>query len=177
MNEGPRSNGWWQTVPGILTAATGIITAIAGLIVVLNQAGFFARNDQKAPPVPNDIAAAPKATESPRTTTTARRPPTAVIPQVAGTWRIFQTGDETYVGELHLSQDGTTLTGELVWESLSPATVASGEVSERGLGFVARYKDGVEGRYTGTFNEAFDRVDGTTRGQGRTLPWHAARVY
>lgn len=34
--------GWWQTVPGILTATAGIITAVTGLVVALNQIGFFA---------------------------------------------------------------------------------------------------------------------------------------
>jgi hypothetical protein len=39
MAEEQRAQGWWQTVPGILTATAGIITAIAGLIVALHQAG------------------------------------------------------------------------------------------------------------------------------------------
>src|SRR6266487_2092646 len=151
MNEGPRSNGWWQTVPGILTATTGIITAIAGLVVVLNQAGFFERNNQKVPSVPNEIVTAPKTTESPPTTTTVRSPPTVVIPQVAGTWQITQSGSQDFVGTLRLRQNGTTLSGDLTWNTLAPATVASGEVSERSLRFVARYRDGVEGTYEGKF--------------------------
>ena len=49
MNEEPRSTGWWRTVPGMLTATAGFVTAITGLIVVLNQAGFFERDNQKIP--------------------------------------------------------------------------------------------------------------------------------
>ena len=34
---------WWLTLPGILTAAGTVITAITGLLVVLNQARFGGR--------------------------------------------------------------------------------------------------------------------------------------
>jgi hypothetical protein len=37
MDETPKSSSWWQTLPGILTATAGIITAISGLLVVLYQ--------------------------------------------------------------------------------------------------------------------------------------------
>ena len=32
---------FWQTIPGILTAATGLLTAVTGLVVALNQMGFL----------------------------------------------------------------------------------------------------------------------------------------
>jgi hypothetical protein len=41
MVEEPKSKGWWQTVPGILTAIAGIITAMTGLLVALHQIGVF----------------------------------------------------------------------------------------------------------------------------------------
>lgn len=41
MAEEPKSQSWWQTLPGIFTAMAGIITAIAGLVAALYQAGFF----------------------------------------------------------------------------------------------------------------------------------------
>lgn len=44
MAEVPKSQSWWQTLPGILTAIAAIITAIAGLVVALYQAGFFQHN-------------------------------------------------------------------------------------------------------------------------------------
>ena len=38
MAEEPKSDSWWRSLPGILTAIAGIITAIGGLIFALNQA-------------------------------------------------------------------------------------------------------------------------------------------
>jgi hypothetical protein len=65
MNEEPGSKGWWQTIPGILTATAGIVTAVAGLIVALHQAGFFEAGNEKAPQVQNGIVTPPKVTEIP----------------------------------------------------------------------------------------------------------------
>ncbi len=42
MTTGERSQSWWQTLPGVITAATAIITALSGLIVAINQTGWFA---------------------------------------------------------------------------------------------------------------------------------------
>jgi hypothetical protein len=41
MPEEQKSQGFWHTLPGIITAFAGIITAIAVLIGALNQIGFF----------------------------------------------------------------------------------------------------------------------------------------
>lgn len=41
MAEEPKSQSWWQTIPGILTATAGIIAAATGLVVALNQAGIL----------------------------------------------------------------------------------------------------------------------------------------
>jgi hypothetical protein len=48
MAEEPKLHSWWQTLPGILTATAGIITAVTGLLVVLYQAGFFERAGKDA---------------------------------------------------------------------------------------------------------------------------------
>ena len=53
----PQSKGWWQTLPGMLTAGAGIITAITGLLLALNQTGLFhrsptAQTQQASSPVP-----------------------------------------------------------------------------------------------------------------------------
>jgi hypothetical protein len=64
MNEDQRSNRWWHTVPGILTAAAGTITAVAGLIVALQQAGLF-DGEQKASQVQNEATTPPEVTKSP----------------------------------------------------------------------------------------------------------------
>jgi hypothetical protein len=42
MDESEKSErSWWQTLPGILTAIAGIITALTSLIAILYQAGLF----------------------------------------------------------------------------------------------------------------------------------------
>ena len=50
MSEAPKSEskGWWQTLPGLLTAAAGIITAITGLLVAVHQTGLFDRSSHPA---------------------------------------------------------------------------------------------------------------------------------
>lgn len=40
------SKGWWQTLPGLLTATAGIITAITGLLIAVHQTGLFGRSSQ-----------------------------------------------------------------------------------------------------------------------------------
>ncbi len=53
-DEQPKS--WWQTIPGCLTGLAGIITATAGLVVALQQAGILKGSDQFNPttlPTPN----------------------------------------------------------------------------------------------------------------------------
>lgn len=63
MNERLRSKGWWQTVPGVLTATASIITAVTGLIVALHQAGIFGGEEQKIPQIHSDAIKRPAATE------------------------------------------------------------------------------------------------------------------
>lgn len=48
MAEEPKTQSWWQTLPGVFTAMAGIITALAGLVVALYQAGFFQHSRQEA---------------------------------------------------------------------------------------------------------------------------------
>ena len=38
-----KSQSWWQTAPGLLTAVGGTITALAGLVATLHSAGCFNR--------------------------------------------------------------------------------------------------------------------------------------
>lgn len=39
----PESKRWWQTLPGLLTATAGIITALTGLLLAVHQIGCFSR--------------------------------------------------------------------------------------------------------------------------------------
>ena len=97
MNERPQSKGWWQTIPGILTATAAIITAVTGLIVALHQVGIFDGEKQKAPQ--NDAIKPPKMAESP-----AAPPPSTPKPsptsQGAPTYPvILSAGNEVRVGD------------------------------------------------------------------------------
>lgn len=42
-----KEKGWWNTLPGVLTATAAVITAITGLIVGLHQAGVFTNGGQE----------------------------------------------------------------------------------------------------------------------------------
>ena len=77
------SKGWWQTLPGLLTAAAGIITALTGLLVAVHQTGFFDRSHQpvsqaRSEPHPEADSSHPIQTESgataPVSSTSASRP-------------------------------------------------------------------------------------------------------
>jgi hypothetical protein len=48
MADDTKTTGFWQTVPGILTALAAIITAVAGLLIALYQAGLL--SSPKSPP-------------------------------------------------------------------------------------------------------------------------------
>ncbi len=43
MAEEAKQTGWWQTLPGILTAIAGILTAVGGLVLVLHQTGLLGK--------------------------------------------------------------------------------------------------------------------------------------
>ncbi|WP_341678675.1 hypothetical protein [Niveibacterium sp. SC-1] len=45
-----KSQGWFQTLPGVISAVAGLIVAVGGLIAVLNQAGFFSKKATPAAP-------------------------------------------------------------------------------------------------------------------------------
>jgi transglutaminase/protease-like cytokinesis protein 3 len=55
---------WWQTIPGLLTAAAGVITAITGLIIALHQAEIPGETGPKKPSESTSPAANPKDTEN-----------------------------------------------------------------------------------------------------------------
>jgi len=65
VKEEQKSKGWWQTVPGILTATAGVITAVTGLIIALHQVGLFDGEKQKAPHVQNNAIKPTEVAESP----------------------------------------------------------------------------------------------------------------
>ncbi|MEW9898120.1 hypothetical protein ABWL39_05765 [Chitinivorax sp. PXF-14] len=73
MADDPKQTSFWQTLPGILTAVGGIITAVSVLVATLNHAGLLGdstakpRTEAVQPPASH---ATPAAAPSPTTTTT-----------------------------------------------------------------------------------------------------------
>ncbi|CAN7511476.1 hypothetical protein [Rhizobacter sp. LjRoot28] len=64
MAEDAKSQGWWHTLPGVLTALAAGVTATSGLIAALYQAGMVGKKDQAtaivaAVPVEHKAGAAP----------------------------------------------------------------------------------------------------------------------
>ncbi len=98
MNEGPQSKGWWQTVPGILTAMAGIITAVTGLIVALHQIGIIGGEEQKVPQVHSDAIKPPKGIESPVAPPPGTTKPSSTSP-VAPYPVMLSAGTEVRVGD------------------------------------------------------------------------------
>ena len=66
-----KATSWWQTLPGIITTVTAILTALTGLIVAINQTGWFgprtppAVTTSSAPPPSVPSAPAPPRSASP----------------------------------------------------------------------------------------------------------------
>jgi hypothetical protein len=50
MAEDETKKSWWLTLPGIITAITGAIVAITGLLTVLHQAGLLGSSQDKIGP-------------------------------------------------------------------------------------------------------------------------------
>ncbi len=65
---------WWRTVPGFLTAAAAIITAITGLILALQQTGMFSADPRTDPPATGEASTAAAAIPQVETPTTAAAP-------------------------------------------------------------------------------------------------------
>ena len=92
MAEGEKQP-FWKSLPGLLTAATGFVAALSGLVAGLNQLGAFRREEPAAPVT----AAAPAPRESTlpesapgtgqESTSTGSAPPRAAVPSTTATRR------------------------------------------------------------------------------------------
>lgn len=76
--DGERTKGWWQTLPGMLTAMAGLMTAAAGLLIALNQVGLLGGHGHAPPTAPAPAAAPPQTEASP----TVAAGPSAAAPAV-----------------------------------------------------------------------------------------------
>lgn len=48
MPDTPHTTSWWQTLPGVLTALAGFVTAVSGLIALLYQNGLLGHKGDAA---------------------------------------------------------------------------------------------------------------------------------
>lgn len=62
MSDEKSPQGWWSTLPGLMTASATAITAIGGLIAILGQQGLF---HKPAPATPLVVASAPDVASAP----------------------------------------------------------------------------------------------------------------
>lgn len=60
MTDEQKSQKWWQTAPGLLSATAGLITAATGMIVALHQVGFFDKDSGHSTQAPSSSLAQPK---------------------------------------------------------------------------------------------------------------------
>ena len=78
MGDDGKSTGWWQTLPGIITAIAGMLTALAALVAAVKQAGWF---DSRPPSVAAQPSPGATPAAKPRPGTTApeagRAPPSS----------------------------------------------------------------------------------------------------
>jgi hypothetical protein len=81
----PKPQNWWQTLPGLITAIATIITAIAGLLAVLNQTDIF----HPKPSKPGESAVSPSATSPP-----PALPEGATPPSITNTAKLLPSGQE-----------------------------------------------------------------------------------
>ena len=76
-----QQHSWWKSLPGILTAATGFVAALSGLVAGLNQLGVFRREQAPQPvtvtvPVPDTTPQRPSTVSAPESAASAVAPET-----------------------------------------------------------------------------------------------------
>ena len=76
-----QKTGWWQTVPGLLTAAAAFIAALTGLLTGLNQLGVFER--AREPAEQSGVAANPGPADAGRPIVTPEPVPADSAPMAA----------------------------------------------------------------------------------------------
>ena len=75
MTDAENPKSWWQTLPGIITGLTAIVTALAGLVVAIQQTGWLGPGTQTPPSRPPATTPAPPASAPPATPAPASAPP------------------------------------------------------------------------------------------------------
>jgi hypothetical protein len=74
MSDEDKSRSWWQTLPGIITGLTAMMTALGGLVVAVKQTGWLDR--PKPPAVVAPAPTAPATRSTPPASAPAPQTPT-----------------------------------------------------------------------------------------------------
>ena len=92
-----KPTNWWATLPGLLTAAAAVITAVTGLLLGLGQLGMFDAGRPAA------STASASGTGSPAASTGAAQPGPGASPSGPGSgisaeWKVALPAERTYRG-------------------------------------------------------------------------------
>jgi hypothetical protein len=116
MPEETKQHSWWQTLPGVLTAAGALLTAVTGLIVVVRHDEQPKVASAQSPPAP---AVTPQAPPGRVSTEQASAPPDQAPPtlNISGTW-LDNWGTVSLVTQdgsaYHFQAEGKSCTGQYV---------------------------------------------------------------
>lgn len=83
MSDDEKPKSWWYTLPGIITTLTATVTALTGLVVAINQAGWLGsptppvmtRGVAPTPPAASGLVSAAPPAQAPSPTTSPAPPP------------------------------------------------------------------------------------------------------
>ena len=104
MDDGGKSKSWWQTLPGIITTVAATITALTGLVVAINQTGWFglptppaaSREAAPTPPAPPSPASPASPVQTPPLNTSPLPPPGSTYSVELPAMRDYRLGAATF---------------------------------------------------------------------------------
>jgi hypothetical protein len=103
MARAKKSASWWKTLPGILTASAGVITALTGLVVAILQHGKPEARDAPEPAAHTTPVSVPPA---PHQATAAENSKTSA-PEISKAWTDTEAVLTTKNGETVVIKAGT----------------------------------------------------------------------
>jgi hypothetical protein len=120
MAQGGGSSSWWNTLPGILTAAAAFITALTGLIIGLNHVGVL--------PVTTKPVATASENQTPASTSNVSQIPTSATELCSAqnaTWGSKTCGSTTIVFQpVYSGNDSAIITKNVgdrpIWIKITP---------------------------------------------------------
>jgi hypothetical protein len=125
MSDGENPKSWWHTLPGVITSLTAAITALAGLIVAIQQTGWFG-------PQTSPVITAPS-TATPTAPTGAAGPAAPALDPTIASQPSVAVGPDTYAVGLPALRDYRlgAATFTLLRAEVSPRTTAKNALQIR----------------------------------------------